>query len=96
MQQVSGLLTKISDRQYRLVTMENELLIEGDLSHSDGFHSNIDLGNVLVSERQMEKVVASGLYMQNAGIEASECLDLSDDCTVKDDCDCECADCVAP
>jgi hypothetical protein len=100
MEQASGLLSKISNSQHRLLTMEGELLLDGDILVSEGFHSNLDLSNVVVTKQQTKQQATSGLFSQSkfvsSGSDASECLDLSDDCTTPNDCDCDCAECVAP
>lgn len=100
MQQASGLLSKISDNQFSLLTMEEELLIDGNIPLPNGFHSNVDLSNVSVTSNKTKPIATSGLFSKStvvaSGVEASECLDLSDDCNNPNDCDCECAECVAP
>lgn len=99
MQQSSGLLSKISDRQYRLLTMEGELILEGNLSLSDGFHSDMDLSNVSVSKRITKNLVSSGIFPQSnlstIGIESTDCpndCNVPDDCSNPNDCDCDCAE----
>ena len=59
MEQASGLLSKLSDNRYRFLTMEGELILEGNVPHSDGFHSNLDLSNLAVKRK-----IQSHLYVQ--------------------------------
>lgn len=96
MEQTSGLLSKISDDQYNLLTMEGELLLEGKLDLADGYHAHLDLSTVSITKRRGADLLKSSLFQQTrfvaSGSETSECLDLSDDCSNPNDCDCECAE----
>jgi hypothetical protein len=99
MQQATGLLSKISDSQYRLLTIEGEIILEGNLSLSDGFHSNVDLSMVAASERLPRKLVNSGIFTKSkhtsVGIESTDCpndCNVPDDCSNPNDCDCDCAE----
>lgn len=94
----SGLLSKTSESQYRLLTMEGEFLIEGNLSLNDGFHSNMDLSNVALSQPNATQLAISETFISRNltsvsrlnGDECSECCDPDcsgpgNECTSQDD-----------
>ena len=100
MQNVSGILSKINDTQHKLVTMNGEMLIEGALSYSEGFHSDIDLSNLdirpletsqLVVSRSFKKMRLKSSVTNSVGVDDCDCGGL--DCDECSDCDCE-TDCA--
>lgn len=104
----SGLLSKTSESQYRLLTMEGEFLINGNLSLHDGFHSNLDLSTVDVSQIKATQIVSSGTFYSKKVASSKnivdgygdcrgdcDCGDCSDECDCQTECACtgECSDC---
>lgn len=98
MTHTSGLLSKTSESQYRLLTMDGEFLIKGNLSLNDGFHSNMDLSNVTLSQFNSNQLAISetftsskltGVKSRLNGDECSECCDPDcgggHECTSQDD-----------
>lgn len=94
---LTGLLSKTSHSQYRLLTMDGEFLIKGNLLLHDGFHSNLDLSTYVVSQIETTQVVSSGTFnsrkitsTKNGIAVHSDCVcgDCPDDCDCKGDGDC--------
>lgn len=88
MQQVNGLLSKISDNQYRLLTMDGEMFLEGNLALQDGFYSDMDLSNIEVRKNKEKQLVSSGTFTSVVKIKGNDCSDPPGVCT---DCACDCA-----
>jgi len=102
MNQATGLLSKVSDRNYSLLTMNGEILIQGDIPYSDGFYNDIDLSNVKITNIDANPIASFKLFSHAIGRDIKNQADCPndcvgpDDCVTPNDCDCDCADCVAP
>lgn len=107
MQQAAGLLSKVNDSKFRLLTMQGELILEGKLDLPDGFYSSIDLSSMNVKQQFSKHISATGIFNQVSTIkmshQSSDC-ECANDCSAYDDCsdasDCDCSsgsdDCSNP
>lgn len=103
MEQATGLLSKISEGQFRLLTMNEELLVEGNVALEEGFHSDINLSNMVVRKTSVKQIAKSGIF--NMAVPSYEKVgqcdcspdcececSVPDDCSNPNDCDCDCAE----
>ena len=96
MTHTSGLLSKISDSQYRLLTMDGEFLIEGNLSLYDGFHSNMDVSNVALSQIKPNQLISSETFSSSKLTSLKNGLN-DCQCGECDECQCDCkSECACP
>lgn len=105
--QTSGFVSKTSNNQYRLLTIDGEFLINGQFSPKEGFYSNLDLSNINLDRVKSKKLIAIKTFFSNilsipsndwddCG-DCGDCVDCGDcgDCDDYNDCQTDCA-CNAP
>lgn len=91
---VKGFVVKQSPIRYKVITMDKELEVVGDLGLDGGYHKKIDLGDLTVNELDATYNAVSKLASDRRST-LRLMNDCSDDCDCRCECncDCDCNDC---